>query len=223
MSKQHGLTLVEVLLSVLVLLLCACGLVSAFRENARRRRAARSVRCRSNLNQLAKGMFTYLSQHGDNRFYPCPLGRGAKANDYNGAEWLASLYWTGVIPDPDVFLCPSTDDSNADGAHLGAHRAPKSFGSQTVSYAGMHYGSLTNEAGRPRPSVIPDDFPPNEVMGSDDTQGAINHGGRSGGMAVLFFDTHVDFKTNTEVDLETGVGATAPPGQPKPLLWRLRN
>ena len=201
---------------------------------ARAREEARRIRCRNNLNQIAKGMATYLNEFGDNRFYPCPLGRGIDPNGYNGAEWLASLYWQGrdatgflssVMPDPGVFICPSSPDTNDMGADLGTYTAdPRTFGSQTVSYAGMHYRSLTGASGNPRSGAIRDDFPPNMPMASDDTQGTINHGeARNGGMSVLFFDSHVEFKTNTEIDLETGVGASGGYGGFKPLLWQLRN
>jgi len=71
---------------------------------------ARSIHCRSNLNQLAKGMATYLNELGNDTWYPFPVGRGLQADDFNGAEWLASLYCTNVVPDPGVFLCPSSSD-----------------------------------------------------------------------------------------------------------------
>ena len=184
---------------------------------ARAREEARRIRCRNNLNQVARGMATYLNEHGDNRFYPYPLGLGTKPDDFNGAEWIAALHWTGVSQDPSIFICPSSPDTNANGLDLGDERAdPAAFGSQTVSYAGMHYRSVVDLTGRPQ--AIRDDFPPNEPMGCDDTQGSINHGERNnGGMAVLFFDSHVEFKTNTELDLERGVG------DPRGLLRMLRN
>ncbi len=184
--------IVLVLAAVAVLL---SGALSRAREEARR------IRCRNNLNQLAKGMATYLNC-GDNRFFPTPLGRTRNPNTYNGAEWLAALYWTGTIPDPGVFICPSTTDTNRDGVDIGSIMEAPTFGSQTVSYAGMHYNSDTSEAG-----AIRDDYPPNKPMGSDDTQGDINHGTQeNGGMAILFFDSHVEFRTNTELDLRRAVG-----------------
>ncbi|MFP4056451.1 MAG: type II secretion system protein [Candidatus Brocadiia bacterium] len=248
--RRRGTTLKEVMVAVAVLFVCgallvavtdpmggcrrgsgggslpdgddggpgALGRVAAAREEARR------IRCRNNLNQLAKGMYTYLMEFGDNRFYPCPLGRGAEPNDYNGAEWLASLYWTGLVPDPGVFLCPGTRDSNAQGRHLGRRRASAAFGPRTVSYAGMHYYSMTERDGTRVARAIRDDFPPNMPMGSDDTQATVNHGeANNGGMSVLFFDSHVEFKTNKMVDLERGVGYDEGPGGPKHLLWQLRN
>ena len=184
---------------------------------ARAREEARRIRCRNNLHQIAMGMATYLNEHGDCRYYPFPLGRGTRPDDFSGAEWLASLYWTNVVPDPGAFICPSSPDTNDNGADLGEDRAePGVFGDQTVSYAGMHYRSLTDREGRP--AAIPADYPPNVPMASDDTQGSVNHGEpRNGGMCVLFFDSHVEFKTNRDIDLERGVGQTGG------LLQLLRN
>ncbi len=220
MKKRQGFTLIELLVVIAIIAILAGMLLPAL---ARAREEARRIRCRNNLNQLAKGMATYLNEHGDNRFYPCPLGRGSAATGYNGAEWLASLYWTGTIPDPGVFLCPSSPDSNDDGDDMGSTKASGDFGSQTVSYAGMHYSSQTGDGGVDDAiaGAIRDDFPPNEAMGSDDTQGNDpNHGEYdNGGMSVLFFDSHVDFKTNTEIDLELGVGLR----EEGNLLAKLRN
>ncbi|NQT54554.1 type II secretion system protein [bacterium] len=211
MKKRQGFTLIELLVVIAIIAILAGMLLPAL---ARAREEARRIRCRNNLNQLAKGMATYLNEHGDNRFYPCPLGRASDStNGYNGADWLASLYWTGTVPDPGVFICPSSPDSNDNGVHMGATMAAASFGSQTVSYAAMHWKSVTSGGG-----AIRDDFPPNEVMGCDDTEGNINHGeATNGGMAILFFDSHVEFKTNTELDLVAGVGLTGG------ILERLRN
>ncbi|MBL7223256.1 MAG: prepilin-type N-terminal cleavage/methylation domain-containing protein [Candidatus Brocadiae bacterium] len=220
MKKRNGFTLIELLVVIAIIAILAGMLLPAL---ARAREEARRIRCRNNLNQLAKGFATYLNEHGDNRFYPCPLGRGTDPGDYNGAEWLASLYWCGTIPDPGVFVCPSSPDTNDNGDDIGTHKATGDFGSQTVSYAGMHYRSQTNATGNPIQGAIRDDFPPNMPMGCDDTQGAINHGEKNnGGMAILFFDSHVEFKTNTELDLETGVGDQGS-GPRKPLLWQLKN
>ena len=215
MKKKQGFTLIELLVVIAIIAILAGMLLPAL---ARAREEARRIRCRNNLNQLAKGFATYLNEHGDNRFYPCPLGRGTGA-EYNGAEWLASLYWTGVIPDPGVYVCPSSPDTNDAGIDMGTREAPATFGSQTVSYAGIHWKSVETSTG----GAVRDDFPPNEAMGSDDTQGGINHGELdNGGMAILFFDSHVEFKTNTELHLTQGVGDGFFADQTK-LLWRLQN
>jgi len=210
-----GITLLQVVIFIAVLVVLA-GMFFPALNNCRE--PAHRILCRNNLNQLAKGMATYLNEFGDNRWYSYPLGRGLRRYDYCGSEWLASLYWTGVVPDPGVFLCPKTKDTNNDGADLGEHRAPSTFGPSSVSYAGMHLYSMTDEKGSAIPAAIPHDFPANRPMASDDTEGDVNHGtADNGGMAVLFFDSHVEFRTNTELDLEHAVG------QKGGLLERLRN
>ena len=218
MKKQQAFTLIELLVVIAIIAILAGMLLPAL---SRAREEARRTACKNQLNQLAKGLATYLTCYGGNRFLPCPLGRGTDPGTYNGAEWLASLYWSGVIAAPGVYICPSSPDSNRDGRNMGTVRAPGSFGSQTVSYAALHYRSETDQDGMA--VAVRDDFPPDEAMASDDTQGTINHGKRrNGGMAVVFFDTHVDFLTQTEVDLVTGVGATSP-SDPQPILGRLKN
>ena len=104
-KRRRGFTLFDVMflliIVIFVLAILAGMLLPAL---ARAREQARRIRCRNNLNHLAKGMATYLNEHGDNRVFPCPLGRGRKPKNYNGAEWLASLYWAGTVPDPGVFV-----------------------------------------------------------------------------------------------------------------------
>ncbi len=210
-------TLAEVVFVVLVLAVVAALVLPHF---ARMREEPARIRCANNLHQLAKGMATYLEEHGDNRWYPCPLDRTIARGDDNGAEWLASLYWTGVVPDPGVFVCPSSPDTNEDGADIGSFMAAATFGSQTVSYAGMHYRSSRDALDRTTAEALPSDYPSNKPMASDDTQGDVNHGTlANGGMRVLFFDFHVEFMTGEDIDLRYAVGDTSPGA----LLRELRN
>ncbi|MBL7224272.1 MAG: prepilin-type N-terminal cleavage/methylation domain-containing protein [Candidatus Brocadiae bacterium] len=216
MSARRGLTVVEVLVAVAILAVLAAEVAFAWRPV---REAPIRLRCRNNLNQIAKGMVAYLAGHGGGRWFPFPLDRSRVPHDFNGAEWLASLYWSGVVPDPGVFVCPSSRDSNADGRDLGTRvHASTTFGERSVSYAALHFYSTTDAAGNPAPGAIEDVYPPNMPMASDDTQGPVNHGtANNGGMAVLFLDSHVKFMINTEIDLERGVGRKGG------LLWQLRN
>ncbi len=219
MRRTNGSSLSDLLIMV-AMLLAAAAVFDAW--SPRTRTPCRRIQCRNNLNQLAKGMYTYLNELGDNRFYPWPAGRpgcGTVAGpDFGGAEWLASLYWTRIIPDPYVYNCPSSPDSNEQGLELGSNGTPggKPLSDDAVSYAalghkcvGIYLCSKQNKGASYAASILPikDDFPPNEPMACDDTQGPIHHGERdNGGMAVLFFDSHVEYWTHTRVDLETGVG-----------------
>jgi len=224
-KKRQGFTLIELLVVIAIIAILAGMLLPAL---ARAREEARRIRCRNNLNQLAKGMATYLNECGDNRFYPWPANRpgcGTKAApEFGGAEWLTSLYWTKIIPDPGVYNCPSSPDSNEQGKELmGTQDSDREgcpggnpLSRDAVSYAGMgsrsvgvYLKSKQNKDGYAVSRLaIRDDFPPNEPMASDDSDEPINHGERdNGGMSVLFFDSHVEYWTHTRVDLETGVGA----------------
>lgn len=180
---------------------------------ARNRDVARQSLCAGNLRSLARGVALYSQQLGSGLWPPFPLGRGTAPSDFNGAEWLASLYWTRLTDRPTVFLCPGTTDTNWAGRDIGSERAPRArFGGETVSYAGMHFGSLiTGRHGGTTPLTMAD-FPPDLAMACDDTQGSINHGRRrAGGMNVVFFDHHVEFRSSTEfqcdVDLLHAVGS----------------
>ena len=215
MRHSRGLTLAELVLTLAVMAVLILIVVPTL---IWRREEARRTRCRSNLDQLARGIGPYLNNHGDGRFLPVPLGQSTTPGDFNGAEWLAALYWCELLPDPSIFLCPSSGDTNHDGLDMGTHCAPAAFGSQTVSYAALHYRSQTDTSGRHIGAVIRDDFPPNMPMASDDTQGTINHRtGRWGGMNVLFFDAHVEWRTRREIDTQCAVGQKGGP------LWQLRN
>ncbi len=224
MGKRGTVTLAE-LLAVVALLLVG-GVVLVLTLDSRQRAAheeARRIRCRGNLNQLAKGMATYLNECGDNRFYPWPAGRpgcGSMAKpSFGGAEWLATLYWTMIIPDPGVFYCPSTDDGGDPRLLLGSIGCPggKRLDPHAVSYAALGHDSVgaylawkqgKGAAYATSILAIRDDFPPNEAMASGDTQEPINHGeGDAPGMCVLFFDSHVEYWTNGKADLERGVGS----------------
>jgi len=218
MRRTAGISLLDLLAILAVVAILASVIVVVL---VRLREESRRLRCRDNLTELAKAMVMYML--GD-RFYMVPLGRcarGSGAETYNGAEWLASLYWTACVPDPDVFLCPSSGDTNAKGRDIGFQGvndvAGGSFGSQTVSYAGMWWKSVNTLSG----GGIRDDFPPSEAMACDDTQGGINHGtARDGGTSVLFFDGHVEFDTNRELDITSQTGSV---GKRPGLLWRLKN
>ncbi len=214
MGKRGTVTLAEVL--VVVALVVAAGAIFALLAStlAAAREEARRIECRNHLNCNYKAMATYLNEYGNNRWFPWPMGRGLRPDGFTGAEWLATTYWTRIHPDPNCFLCPSSGDTNHDGRDFGTdHAVPGLFGSQTVSYAalgdrsvGIYLASRQGMGAGYATSKLPirDDFPPDELMASDDTEGTPNHGGHA--MSVLFFDSHVEYWTSDRIDPYRGVG-----------------
>ena len=178
MGMPSRITLTELLITVAVLAIAFFALCYAMHYQ---RTEARRIYCRNNLNQLAKGVATYNNEM--NPAYPWPVGRAGcgtrAAPDFGGAEWLAALYWTLVIPDPQVYLCPGSPDSNQFGRALGSLGTPggRPLPSTAVSYAapgadsfGIYQASkLKMGRSSAAPKVpVPPDFPQNESMACDD-------------------------------------------------------
>ena len=223
---RPGWRVALMVVGAVLLVLLVLGLILPTRTRGREERLG--MRCRNNLNQLAKGMALYLYEYGDSRFYPWPSGRegcggDGEAADFGGAEWLATLYWTHIVSRPSVFLCSSSVDANEDGADLGdGGCSGSSFRAgpdgklrpEAVSYAGYGADSVSTwqrEKLKEEPSgrcvALRADAPPDEPMASDDTEGTINHGEVNNGMmGILFLDSHIEYWTHTQVDLEHGVG-----------------
>lgn len=233
MKPNSGLTKAElavvgVVTLLVVLLLCRV----IFRPLGPHTEHRRVLACTSRLHELGKGLLRYTMQHDG--WCPFPLGRGTRRDGYNGAEWLATLYWTRFVDDADAFLCPGSGDTNHAGSDLCPDRAsPDRFGPQTVSYAGIHYWSLRDTDGAAQPGALHVDAIENTVYAPaacDDTQGSVNHGKEpSRGFTVLFFDGRVWFlkerstsrpewlTSKAELDLEREVGLKDGP------FWQLRN
>ena len=82
---------------VCVVVAAAVGLVAiwAYHLFARSREEYRRIRCRNNLNNIAKALATYLDQYGGQRYYPPNLG---------------VLVDSGVMPDSSILVCPYDPD-----------------------------------------------------------------------------------------------------------------
>jgi hypothetical protein len=65
-----------------------------------------------------------------------------------------------------------------------------------------------------------DDYPPNEVLGSGDSEGAPNH--PDGNYPVLFFDSHVELAPRESL-IKTPAGYVPPIGKKGTLFEHLRN
>jgi len=166
-----------------------------------------ALSCKNHLRQLGVALQCYIDGPGGGRFYPyptqdknyvAPTGNNLKQGEgFSGASFLAALYWSGVITEPNIFICPSTSDDNHLGIDLGTNpddpannrrgwnpNFEKPNGSH-VSYASK--AQWTMPRGEPlEKGALPDDT----VIATDDTDGEPNHGN---GMCVLYVDMHVEF------------------------------
>ena len=169
----------------------------------------RKTRCMVNLRQLGIALELYVQGPGGGKYYPYPTQDGnylrpngndlARGKGFSGASFLASLYWSGVLTEPNVFICPATADDNRRGRDLGTNPTgeggkpnvpgwsalfEKPNGSH-ISYASKAQWTMPRGEPLERPMLRPD-----SIMATDDTDGTPNH---SDGTCVLYGDTHVDF------------------------------
>ncbi|MEK7270027.1 MAG: hypothetical protein AAB215_03690 [Planctomycetota bacterium] len=166
--NARGLTLLECLIIVTVLVILALLIIPAIR---RPRTEARKASCRGNLKQLGTSFITYNTTVGGNKEYP----------DGKGAEVLILLYRAGTLTgrSSDLYLCPTSGDTNH--WDLGPASAAADLRGRQCSYAARDntaYGKIT------------DALDPGTVIASDDFEGSVNH---SDGVNVLKFDWSVQW------------------------------
>ena len=203
MDRKRGLTVIELLV---IVILCV-GLVFFFMPAGRHGGGeARKALCQHHLSLIAKGMQMYLLKYGDNRMYSMP------AESFRGGCWLASLYWSGIINDPQVFFCPGS----ADREHL-PPRPPKDLSlasaipADAVSYAGLCHGLTGKYAHRNTTRFTQCRGPSSAcILACDDNEGTQNH---PHGICAVYFDGHVEFIPGPRSETYDLIGAAGSPYQ----------
>ena len=193
--SRKAFTLIDLAILLLLIAVVAGVLLPAL---ARRREEARRGSCHNRLRQLGTGMIQYIDQFGKGRYYTWP---GPQKASFTGAQWIASMYWTSLLNEPELYICPSTSDENASGGELG--RRFTSLAPRHVSYASRN-GMM---------GVIIDKMRSNTMMMTDDTEGRRNH---SDGITLLYFDAHVEWG-ETVSPLAEGEPGKATLGRDRPV------
>ena len=202
---RRAFTLIEILVVVLIICVFAAIFLSFNVQHSYSRRGAKRAKCQSNLMQLGIALTAYVDTHGGGRYYPYPMGAAGvqpdaarKGNGFSGAAFLAALYWSGVMTEPDIFICPGSDDDNHKGADLGTNPDADDgtnipgWGEQFEQPDGSHvsYASRAQWSMPRGEPLLMMDLPPDAILAADDTDGEDNH---INGRCVLHADGHVDF------------------------------
>ncbi|MCS7209472.1 MAG: prepilin-type N-terminal cleavage/methylation domain-containing protein [Fimbriimonadales bacterium] len=112
MRYGRGFTLIELLVVIAIIAILAAILFPVF---AQARESARKTTCLSNLNQLAKGIISYMTDY-NNYFIPSfstsvPDPRAGGMNNTNTRIWPVLIQ--PYVKNKDVFRCPNTTDNEA--------------------------------------------------------------------------------------------------------------
>ncbi|MFH1023853.1 MAG: hypothetical protein V1809_10765 [Planctomycetota bacterium] len=159
---------------------------------------AHGTRCKNNLRQIYCVLATYVDDFGDHHNYP------KLSSVMSGADFLLAPYFSNIIENPDIFICPATKDTNHDGKDfIGRNVATDPRVSvglrpgdwRLVSYAGFDVSLAPG-------GVLADNAPADTVIACDDEEdegGPSIPGARSaksnhevGKYNALFLDGHVE-------------------------------
>lgn len=156
---------------------------------------SRRMRCVNNLRQLGSGMIQYFDQFGKGRYYSWP---GGQTTQFDSAQWVASMYWTSLLNEGDLYVAPGSVDGEDVGEDL--DRRSTSPWSTDASYAGRN-GVL---------GAIIDKMPSNTLMMSDDSDDPPGH---DDGVNLLHFDAHIEWSqavASSDRSGRPGLGANRP-------------
>jgi len=204
MKRRSGLTAIEVLFVIVIVLIVAVIYVG-MRPRGHPGHSHR-LACQSNLHELAKAMHVYMARHGGNSMFPVP------AESFRGTDWLAILYWKGLIRDPAVLLCPA-NKSKAEmpmRADLQSYVWDGSDSAPYCEYAARGKGSAVIAHGVAETLVFTDVVLANTPMAADLFDPADEHlRNHVNGINVVFFDSHVEWLDETDLSGVIGAGGTS--------------
>ncbi len=104
-AHRSGFTMIELLVVLTIIAILASLLLPSV---LRAREKARQVHCANNLRQIGIASYSYSDEYGQ---YVMPGKFEDTENDKNYNHWINYMY-AELLPDKDVFLCPSLGDDD---------------------------------------------------------------------------------------------------------------
>jgi hypothetical protein len=210
MRRNAGLTLFE-----LIVVIVLCALVLLFLPVLSRDDHV-NAKCKSHLKQIGTALSLYMNTHGGTTYFPVP------AQAFRGDCWLATLYWTGIITEPEVFLCPASGDHGKLPPKRPADlSSADAIPPDAISYAGRCYG-LTGELAHrnARGFTCPTGMFGAIPVASDDNEGYDNH---KDGINVGYGDSHVEFFPSADGSIYDQIGKRGADSAEPKMLDRMYN
>ena len=144
---KKGFTMVELLVVIAVISILAALILPTLGSVQEK---AKQIKCKTNMDNLGKGLLMYKGDYGRNVRFP----------DENGGKFICKLYTTNLVVEPKVYICPSTTDEfdtsgmKADNPSAGGMSYAGRKNKPQTKYPGVYksYHSTTNT------SVASDDW-----------------------------------------------------------------
>ena len=174
---KKGFTMVELLVVIAVISILAALILPTLGSVQEK---AKQIKCKTNMDNLGKGMLMYKNDYGRNVRFP----------DANGGKFIATLYTTKLVVEPKVYICPSTtDEFDTAGMKNG-----------NPSAGGMSYSGRKNSPQTKYPGIYKAyHSTTNTTLGADDWEEFANH---ENGQYInfLFVDGHREHRRDNTID-----------------------
>lgn len=170
-SMKKAFTLIELLIVIVIIAILASMLLPVLQKIRER---ALQTKCIGQLDQLGKGVQLYLH---DFKSYP-------KAN---GALFLALLYQTKELPEWQVYICPSTTDTNESGRLLEYGQIQEGDVNNACSYMGRK-----NRLGQSYPAIWTTNNASTTPIAGDDWDQPDTNSNHDEIFNLLFLDSHTE-------------------------------
>ncbi|MEX2667514.1 type II secretion system protein [Candidatus Uabimicrobium amorphum] len=181
---KKGTTLFDVIFLLVFIAILAISLMIPLKSVKNK---ALAIKCEANLAQIGKGFQVYLGY----------IGRHVRYPQANGEEFVVALYKERILVEPQVYLCPGTQDSNNHGEDL-AQVQGEGDSDGPCSYAGR---KNKNQSQYPGIFRLTEDTQTTPIVADDWNDGFRENHEFGEVVNFLFLDGHVDHARTSKIDL----------------------